>query len=260
MRRYLSLYGLYVTQQLKAAAEYRANFFIGAAAALCAHGASLLALWVVMQLAPSLNGWTLPQIWLIYGLVVLARALSHIFTDNLWSLSDTLRDGGFDRFLVRPIDPLFQLLAERLAPGGVGDLLVGLALLIATGRALAIATPASVAYLAAAVLSGSAIFFALTLITSASAFWIIDAVPVTTAVFENAVFAQYPLSIYPRAVRFVLTWVIPFGLASFYPAAYLLGRDVGALAWLSPLVAAALLVIGYTVWRAGLRRYEGTGS
>jgi ABC-2 type transport system permease protein len=58
----------------------------------------------------------------------------------------------------------------------------------------------------------------------------------------------------------VLTWVIPFGLASFYPAAYLLGRDVGALAWLSPLVAAALLVIGYAVWRAGLRRYEGTGS
>ena len=91
MRRYLDLYRWFVVQQLKTAAEYQANFFIGAAASICAHGASLLALWVVMRLVPSLNGWSLAQIWLIYGLVVLSRALSHIFTDNLWAVSDTNR-------------------------------------------------------------------------------------------------------------------------------------------------------------------------
>jgi ABC-type uncharacterized transport system permease subunit len=30
--------------------------------------------------------------------------------------------------------------------------------------------------------------------------------------------------------------------------------------WISPLVAAVLLVVGYRLWLVGLNRYEGTGS
>ncbi len=38
------------------------------------------------------------------------------------------------------------------------------------------------------------------------------------------------------------------------------GRDIGLMAWLSPLVAAVLVVVGYRLWQVGLRRYSGTGS
>jgi ABC-2 type transport system permease protein len=71
---------------------------------------------------------------------------------------------------------------------------------------------------------------------------------------------QYPLTIYPKAIGVWLTWVIPYGFASFYPASYLLGKDIGALAWLGPVVAAALLALAYAVWRFGLRYYSSTGS
>ncbi|HEX9616835.1 MAG TPA: ABC-2 family transporter protein, partial [Anaerolineales bacterium] len=77
------------------------------------------------------------------------------------------------------------------------------------------------------VLSGGAIFIALNLITSVSAFWLMDSIPVTLVVFDNHLFAQYPLTIYPRAIGIWLTWVIPYGFASYYPAAYLLGREAG---------------------------------
>ena len=132
---------------------------------------------------------------------------------------------------------------------------------LTTGQALGIFSSLfNIAYLVVAIASGALIFFALNLITCSSAFWIIDSIPVSGAVFENYMFAQYPLSIYPRAIEFMLTWIIPYGFASFYPAAYLMGRDVGPLAWLGPLVAAVLLVLGYRFWLAGLNRYEGTGS
>lgn len=219
-------------------------------------------IWVVMSQVPNLNGWSLNEILLIYGLITLAKSLNHMFADNLWTIGwNYIRTGGFDRFLVRPIDPLFHLLADRFCHDGVGNFLVGLVLVIISVNALAIPmTILNILYLVVAVLSGGIIFMALNLITATSAFWIIESVPVTRVIFETHEFAKYPLLIYPQGIRVLMTWLIPYGFASFYPASYLLGKDVGVLAWASPVVAVILLLVAYQVWRFGLSHYSGTGS
>jgi ABC-2 type transport system permease protein len=261
MRRYLSLYAAFFNQQLKSLLEYRANFFIGVAAFVLLQGASIATLWIVMRQVPDLNGWTLPEVLLIYGLVVLSRSFTHMFTANTWQAGGFVRRGGFDRFLVRPIDPLFHLLAQRFSAEGLGSFLVGFTLVVGAGRELGIFNSAfHILYLVVAVASGGLIFFGLDLLTCSSAFWIIDSLPVSGAVFENYLFAHYPLSIYPHAIQFMLTWVIPYGFASYYPASFLLGRDLGPVVFMGPVVAAVLLLIGLRCWQAGLRRYEGTGS
>lgn len=262
MRRYLSLYGLFLRQRFKILMEYRVNFIIGAAGTLFEQVAGLLTIWVVMQRVPSLNGWTYYELLLIYGLLGLSKSLTYMFADNLWTVGrEYIRSGGFDRFLVRPIDPLFHLLADRFDHQGLGHFLIGAALVGTAFNQLGIAwTTAHAAYLVVAVVSGGLIFIALNLITCVSAFWIMDSVPVTRVIFEMNEFAKYPLSMYNRGIQMVLTWAIPFGFASFYPASFFLGRDVGALAWLGPLVAVTLLLIGYQVWLFGLRHYASTGS
>ncbi len=263
MGRYLSLYGLFLRQRLKILLEYRVNFLIGATSTIFMQGASLLAIWVVMRQIPDLNGWSLPEIWLIYGLVTLAQSLNHMFADNLWTVGrDYIRPGGFDRFLVRPIDPLFHLLADRFCHDGVGNFLVGLVLVVGAGASLELSWGLlEVANVALAALSGGLIFFGLNLITAVSAFWVMDSVPVTRVVFETHMFARYPLSIYPRAIRILLTWLFPYGLAAFYPASLVLGRAVSpALAWGAPLAALVLVLIGYRTWLFGLRHYASTGS
>jgi ABC-2 type transport system permease protein len=262
MTRYLSLYWAFLLQQFKSYAEYRANFFIGASSTIILQASNLLTIWVVMQQIPSFNGWGFYELLLIYGLVTLAKSINHMFADNLWTIGRVyIRTGQFDRFLVRPLDPLFHLIADRFCYDGVGNFLVGVALLGTALAGLRLAlTPLTLLYLLIATLSGGLIFIALNLLTCVSAFWIMDSVPVTRAVFDNHLFVQYPLNIYPRAIGLWLTWVIPYGFASFYPASYLLGKDVGALAWLGPVVAVVLLVIAYRVWLFGLRHYSSTGS
>jgi ABC-2 type transport system permease protein len=185
-----------------------------------------------------------------------------MFADNLWTIGrQYIRTGAFDRFLVRPINPLFHLLADRFCHDGIGNFLVGSVLIVYSLRALDIPlTVTNLLYLIVAALSGGAIFFGLNLITGTSAFWLMDAIPVMRLVFDNHLFAQYPLTIYPRAIGIMLTWLIPYGFASFYPASYLLGHDMGWLAWLAPFVAVILVIIGYQVWKIGLRHYAGTGS
>lgn len=260
---YLALYWLFLKNRLKILMEYRVNFLIGAMSTVFVQVAGLLAIWVIMAQIPSLNGWSLPEILLIYGLITLSKSINHMFADNLWTLGrDYVRTGTFDRFLVRPVDPLFHLLADRFCHDGIGNFLVGLILVVIAASRLDIAwTVGHISYLALMALSGGVIFIALNLMTSVSGFWLMDSVPVTRVVFEMHEFAKYPLVIYPRAIGVLLTVLIPYGFASFFPATYLMGRDVPmALAWGAPLVAALLMLIALSVWRFGLRHYSSTGT
>lgn len=247
---------------MKIVMEYRLNFLIGALCTVFEHVAGLLLLWVVMRQVPSLNGWRYDEVLLVYGLLATAKSITYMFADNLWIVGNQyIRSGGFDRFLVRPIDPLFHLLADRFDHQGIGHFLVGIVLVVRSLIILGIAwTPLTVLYLFLAILSGGAIFIALQLITAVSAFWIMDSRPVSRVVFEMHEFAKYPLSMYHPRIGTLLTWLIPYGFASFYPASYLLGRDVGVLVWLAPIVALVLLFLGYRLWLFGLRHYAGTGS
>lgn len=262
MLRYVKLYPSFLLQQLKILLEYRMNFLIGAVSMVVIQGAGVLAIWVVMRQIPSLRGWSYDEVLLIYGVLTLSRSLNHMFADNLWTMGrHYLRTGGFDRFLVRPIDPLFHLLADRFCHDGVGTMVVGLALTVKASLELGIAwSLGSLAYLTLMVISGGGIFIGLNLITAVSAFWIMDSIPITRMVHETYEFAKYPLNIYHQGIRFLMTWIFPYALASFYPVSWLLGRDIGLLAWLPPFVAAALLLAGYRLWLVGLRHYAGAGS
>ena len=135
MTRHLRLYWAFLLQQFKSYAEYRANFFIGASSTIMLQASNLLTIWVVMQQIPDFNGWGFYELLLIYGLITLSKSINHMFADNLWTVGRIyIRTGQFDRFLVRPLDPLFHLIADRFCYDGVGNFLVGLVLL---GTALA---------------------------------------------------------------------------------------------------------------------------
>jgi ABC-2 type transport system permease protein len=260
---YPSLYWLFLKNRIKILMEYRMNFLIGATSTIMMQGAGLLTVWVIMSQIPDLNGWTLPQVLLIYGMITLSKSINHMFADNLWTLGrDYVRSGQFDRFMVRPVDPLFHLLADRFCHDGIGNFLVGAALVgIAAGQLGLAWTPGTLLYLVIMVLSGGIIFIALNLMTCVSAFWIMDSVPVTRVVFEMHEFAKYPLSIYPRAIGLLLTWAIPFGFASYFPAARLMGIESPSWqAYGAPVVAGVLLAIALQVWRFGLRHYGSTGT
>src|SRR4051812_36368953 len=112
MRRQAILYGYFMLQQLKARLEYRASLFIAAGAVMLQQAAGLLTIWVVMRQVPSMQGWNFQSIVLIYGLMSLSRSLNQMFTDSSFGLGGYIRSGDFDRFLVRPVNPLLHLFAN----------------------------------------------------------------------------------------------------------------------------------------------------
>ena len=79
--------------------------------------------------------------------------------------------------------------------------------------------------------------------------------------YQLSNFVKYPITIYPTAIRFIVTFLIPFAFTGYYPAAYFLGREgftKGIL--LTCVVAIVSFIIAYRIWVIGISKYESTGS
>ena len=105
------------------------------------------------------------------------------------------------------------------------------------------------------------IYVSIFLLLSTVSFWFEDRIGVHPPVWNVIAFGRYPLSIYSGAVQFFLCWIIPFGLASYYPSVRMLGRTASPeyLAFV-PVVAIVSLAIAISVWNSGTRHYSSTGS
>ena len=126
MKKYQRMHLIFIRQYIKQIMEYKVDFVVGVLGVFLTQGLNLLFLNVIFQHIPSLEGWTFQEIAFIYGFSLIPKGLDHLFFDNLWALGQRLvRKGEFDKYLTRPINPLFHILVETFQIDALGELLVG---------------------------------------------------------------------------------------------------------------------------------------
>jgi ABC-2 type transport system permease protein len=246
--------------------EYRANFLMWFGFTIIYHGTALAALWVVLEAFPSMNGWNFRDMAFLYGLWMLAHAVNNTFFSDVSSVPEHVHEGEFDRFLVRPLDTLFQVIAT---PGQQfpDELLLALGYFaIATIYSGVHVDATFLVFVPLIVVGGALIDVGINLIVATLAFWFIrvDALQWIVGQLEQE-FTRYPISIYSRSVRLLLTFAFPFAFMNYFPATYFLGKTEQALALppavglLTPLIGLAFVSIAYAFWRFGINRYQGVG-
>jgi ABC-2 type transport system permease protein len=260
---YRALAGAYVRSRL----QYRLSFWLGLFVTLITDLAPLLLIGIVFTRFPTLNGWGWRDIALLYGLDQLAFGLVRCFSRQIDHFDQYIVSGDFDSFLIRPLPPLFHLLAARFELIEIGRLSMGAAVFLFAARAAGVPfTLANLAVVLAAVTGGAMILFSFILMVATISFWHTRSNKLQDLVQASGrALAGYPLTIYPEGVRWLLTCALPLALVTYYPAQRLLGRnETGAL--LPVLAVAALpagvlfLLIAGGFWRLGLRHYQSTGS
>ena len=263
MKKYIILYMKFLQQYIKSLIEYRADFILGLVGFILVQGINIVFINLIFNSIPSLDGWGFYEVLFIYGFAQIPRGIDHIFTDNLWMLSGSIIvNGNFDRYLIRPLNPLFQIIAERFQPDGFGELIIGIILLSISSRNLNISFnfQNSVLFLFV-VICGTFIYTAIKLAVASMAFWIKFAQSYLYMAYQISNFAKYPMSIYSNAIKGVLTFIIPFAFTGYYPGAYFLGKESmfnGVI--LTFLVAVISNIIAYFVWLTGIKTYESSGS
>jgi len=263
LRRHALLLGAYFAQYAKVRVSYRADFFVSLATSAAATVFSLGFVWTLFQKVPRLANWRMEEVLFLYGFSLIPFGLFNVLSMNLYEFGSTyIMEGKFDRVLLRPISSLFQVLFETFRIESFHEVLVGLVIVAWAGRRLAHHwTVLDVVLLAFFGLCGGVIYISVFLFLTTFSFWFEDRIGIHPPFWNLLAFGRYPLSIYSSYIRFLLSWIVPFGFATFYPSARLLGRaEFRAYAPLIPLVAAATLALAATAWRFGLRRYSSTGS
>jgi ABC-2 type transport system permease protein len=263
MARHASILAAYFAQFVKTRLAYRVDFFLDSLGVIAALAVQLTFLGVLYTKIRSLAGWSFDQLLLIHGFSLVPLGLFNLISPNLWGFSERhLVEGRFDRVLLRPVDPLFQVLFESFNVAALNEIVLGLILMGAAATRMGIA-PVPLDLLAFPVLavSAAAVYLGVFVILTSVSFWFEDRLGIGPPVYNMIRFARYPVTIYHPAVRLLLSWVVPFGFAAFYPATrFLRAEEFHVFAALTPVMGAICLGAAVWMFRTGMRRYSSTGS
>lgn len=263
IRRHALLFFDYFRQYAKVRIGYRGDFFISLSASFAATVFGLFFVVVLFQKVPRLAGWRFEEVLFLYGFSLIPYGLFNVISTNLYEFGNTyIIEGKFDRILLRPISSLFQILFETFRIESLQEVATGLFCMAwASSRLHILWTPTKIAMFFFFAGCAGVIYISVFLMLTTASFWFEDRIGVHPPVWNVIAFGRYPLSIYSAAVQFFLCWIIPFGLASFYPSVRMLGRSVRPeYAPLVPVVALVFLGMAIALWNAGTRRYSSTGS
>lgn len=221
----------------------------------------------VVEQFGEINGWSYGQLAFLYGISVISHALSMIFFVQGWFMGFYVIEGDFDRFLTRPLSVLYQFFFTNINVFGLTDLIPGILVFVygcvKTGFSF---TVLNVVGIIVMLIGATLIRGGIYILLGSTSFWTKSANDFgqfTQEIFDKT--TMYPISMYPEAMQLILTFVIPIGWVSFYPASELLGIEhafsTGGMGiWITLAVGIVTMLIAGLVFKIGMRRYESAGN
>lgn len=262
-RIYLRLIGARARSQL----EYRTSLALQIVASALLTLLDFVMILVLFENVPELDGWTVQQVALLYGIAGIAFAITDLVVGHLDLFPQMIRDGTFDQILVRPLPSLLQVVASDFSLRRLGKILQAVVVLVVALAAANIDwTVGRAVMVPLAVVSGVLIYTAVWISLATIAFWIVDAIEFVNAFTYGGNFlSAYPITIFGRWLRNLVLFVIPIAFVAYLPALYILDKpdELGlpdALQYASPFVAVLTVLVARAVWENAVRHYRSAGG
>src|SRR5206468_10906414 len=120
--RTLQLYWSYVNVSFRSQMQYRASFVLRSLGHFLVTGLEFLGFVALFQRFGQIQGWTLPQMGLFYGIISVAFAIAEAVPRGFDIFGRLIKAGDFDRILLRPRSAAFQVLAQEFQLMRIGRL------------------------------------------------------------------------------------------------------------------------------------------
>lgn len=252
---------------IKSRMEYKASFIIFLFTIFAFYIAQILTISAVIFRFKTIGGWSMGEMAFLYSLLVLSQGIVSCGFGGLLDFGTLVRDGNFDRTMIRPLSPLLQVIMNGFDLTGFVHIFLGVVAVIMANSLIQIEWDFIRSFmLIIVVLGGSFILAAIRIFIAAIAFWAVNNTSlVHLFVFSSREFLLYPMNIYSNGVKFLLTFLVPLGFINFYPAHFFLQKDTSTL--FHPYfifgtlpVGVLMIIFSLILWKIGQNAYESAGG
>lgn len=264
--RGIRIYFYMVSVSIKTQLQYRYAFVMNILGWAMTYAGTAITMWVLLYSFGAIEGWSFWELLFLFALAVLSWGVCAIFFFHFRTLDQYIIQGTFDRFLVRPINPFLHFMSMKFDVGAFGQLLFSIIAVVMAYKHLEIHWESwQWLVFLGAVLGGTLIQGGLLVAISAVAFWTNRSEQFYwTVVWPAKSLMNYPLTIFPRIVQVILTFVLPFAFVNYLPALLLLGKSSENYApfwgFFSMLIGVIFFTVCYKFWIFGLNHYKSAGS
>lgn len=216
----------------------------------------------MFQRFSKVEGFTYSEVLLCYAVILLEFSLAEMAARGFDTFSGMVRNGDFDRILVRPQNEIIQVLGSKFELTRIGRMLQAVVMFVygimKSGVVWDFSKVCTVIFM---LIGGTAVFAALFLIYAALCFFTLDGLEFMNVFTHGArEFGKYPVGIYGKKMLLFATFVIPYALIQYYPLLYILEKRQSALYMFLPLAACWFFIPALLFWKFGVRHYKSSGS
>lgn len=243
---------------------YRLNFFLNFLSALLALAGGVGGIYILYVNNEALNGWTMPETLAVLGVYMLVQAVKGVVIgpslNKLGGMDGEIERGTFDYTLLKPISTQYYISVREWSLWSILHIAVAVGVIgfSINGMNQGIHAATAVVFLLALLIS-LGILYSMMLIVSSLAFWYRGTYVLW--IMEDILQAgRYPVGIYPRSLRLLLTWVLPVGFIVTVPAEALVQRTQPLTLAAGAVLMTVLFVCATIFFNRSLHKYSGASS
>lgn len=260
------LYMRIIRTNIKEEMEYKTNAIIGFINQFAVLFFEFLAMIALFDRFGAIRGWSFQEVFLSYGIVNLSFSMAETFMRGFETKLVTLiRNGEYDRYLLRPRSTILQISAFNFQFVRLGRVIQSIIVLMAgcyLNKDVIFGLEWGILLLT--IIGGCLLYFALYIITGILTFKSLQPLEFMSIFIQGSTSTmQYPMIILPKYVQWLFTYILPVACISYFPIAAILGKTIWirtTIAYMLPLVCYIVFIISIILFCHIEKGYVSSGS
>jgi len=262
MNKYLRLLKKTFSMELSSELAYKINFIIKSLGLIILDLIGPIIMLLIYTISSGIPGWRFEEFILFHGTFVFVIGLSHsLFFVFPLQVIENVRNGTFDKFLLKPFNPLLYLTFSSVDIEGFAEVFVGLALVLwAIIKLNIIIFSFNMMGYILLIIMALIFLYSLMVLISSLAFLFVKSFGLFDLLFKILDVGRYPMNIYGFEMKLIFTFILPIAVISFYPASVLLGTlsFLSLVEILTPVIV--FLIFSIVMWNFAIKKYTSSGG
>ncbi len=263
INRYIRIILKRASLEIMNLAEYRTSFIMGT---LGAYGYTLMEIifiYVLLNQFETIGGWNKFEILLGFVTMQFTAYVYFMFFQGHDEISDQIRTGKLDMFLLKPLNSYFSLNFQKIdISNNIAGILLQVCIFIYCFRELNLEVTYMLVLYIFSTLIGALILNIILTIIHFFAFWMVDPDVLFGRLFYEVYedFSRYPITIFKDPMKTIFLTIFPMGTIVYIPTYFLVrGFDLNLFV-LQITVFIVFFVLSLFIYRMGLKSYSGASS